>query len=91
MALAGKRGVNWYAGLLHLEKYRVLSELRATMIAYERVLRRTINESKPDYFWVSGDMQATLPTPLHIDTDLVTNTDVSWPCCLSIWKPCCIT
>ena len=77
-ALSEYRGVNWYAGLLHKEKYRALSVLLAPMVARKHVLRGTINESELEYFWVSGDMQATLPALLHIDTDLLTNTDVSW-------------
>ena len=60
MGLAKKRDVNGYTGLLHKQKYRALSELRVTMIAYEQVLRGTINESEPEYFWVSGDVHATL-------------------------------
>jgi hypothetical protein len=77
MGLAEKRDVNWYAALLHQEKYGALSELRVTMIAYGQVLRGTINASESEYLWVSGEMQAALPALLHIDTDLVTNTDVS--------------
>ena len=53
-------------------------EIRVTTIAYEQVLRGTINERELEYFWVSGDTQATLPAIFHIHTDLVTNTDVSW-------------
>ena len=59
-------------------RYRVLSELRVTMIAYERVLRGTKNKSDPEYFWVSGGMQTTPPPSLlHLDSDLLTNADVS--------------
>ena len=59
-------------------KYSVLSELRVTVFAYEQVVRGTINESELEYFWFSGDTQATLPVLFQIDTDLLTNTDVSW-------------
>ena len=45
MALAENRDKNWYAGLLHQEKYRVLTKLRVTMIAYEQVLRGTTHAS----------------------------------------------
>ena len=48
------------------------------MIAYEHVLRATVNESELEYLRVSGDTQATLPSLHHIDADLLTNTDVSW-------------
>ena len=49
IGLAEKRVVIWYAGLRHQERYRVLSELRVIMIAYDKVLRCTINESELEY------------------------------------------
>ena len=76
MEITEKRDENWSAGVLHQEIYRLLSELRVTMIGYVQGLQGTIDQSEFEYFRACWDMKA-IP-PAHMDTDLVANADVSW-------------